>query len=60
MIDDTRPWKQGDVLTAMEAESPRPIQWNIPAKDGTRYKRRWETQNSAHWIVQYDKELLIF
>jgi hypothetical protein len=55
-IDDTHPWEQGDILTAVEADNLRPIQWNIPAKDATRYKRSWETQDTVHWIVQYDKE----
>jgi hypothetical protein len=55
-LDDTRPWKQGDVLTAVEANSLRLIQWSIPAKDSTRYKKSWETQDVVHWAIQYDKE----
>jgi hypothetical protein len=36
-IEDTRPWKPGNVLTVAKVESNRPIQWSIPAKDGSRY-----------------------
>jgi hypothetical protein len=55
-IEDTRPWKTGNVLTVVEVESNRPIRWSIPAKDGSRYVRNWETEDTLHWAVQYDKE----
>jgi hypothetical protein len=55
-IEDTRPWKPGNVLTVVEVESNRLIQWSFPAKDGSRYVRSWETQDTLHWTTQYDKE----
>jgi hypothetical protein len=55
-IEDTRPWKQGDILTAAEEDSMQQIQWSIPDKNGLRYRRKWETQDSIHWSAQYEKE----
>jgi hypothetical protein len=51
-IEGSLPWKQGDVLTAVELESLRPMQWSIPAKDGTRYIRRWMTQEYGKLSVR--------
>jgi hypothetical protein len=39
-----------------ETDSLRSIQWTIPVKDGTKYKRNWETLDSVHWTIQYEKE----
>jgi hypothetical protein len=56
-LEDTRPWKEGDILTAMEADSIGPTRWAVPIKNGAKYTTNWQTTDTVHWTTQYDAEL---
>jgi hypothetical protein len=52
-LDDTRQWKNGDVLTAVESDAIRNIRWVIPLKDGRKFIGTIPTKDFMHCTTQY-------